>query len=115
MTLGWFSIAMDWTNAFAQAPLDAPMWIHVPRGFQAAGPGEKCLRLKKSLCGTSVAPRAWHHHLLAALLDVGFVQSVHDPCLFFKKDHVLVLHVDDACLSCPTQELIDQCVQDFRD
>jgi len=72
MTLDWQSVAMDWTNAFAQAPLDAPVWIHVPRGFSAAGDSERHLRLKKSLCGASVAPRAWFRHLLATLLDVEF-------------------------------------------
>ena len=115
MVMSWYSCSVDWTNAFAQAPLAKHIWIHVPRGFRSTLPGKACLRLKKSLYGTTIAPRAWYLHLMDTLKDMGFVPSAYDPCLMYKPDHLLVLYVDDACLSCAREQDLDAFVLSLRD
>ena len=115
MTLGWVSASMDWANAFAQAPLSNPLWIHVPRGFRSTLPLKSCLRLKKSLYGTRTAPRAWYCHLMDSLRDMEFQPSDYDPCLLYKPGHLLIVYVDDACLSVARESDLDAFVESLRE
>jgi hypothetical protein len=87
---------IDFSNAFVQAKLDQPIYIHTPRGFRSGGGPDTCLRLNKSLYGISQAPRLWFEHLKAHLLKRGFSQSRLDPCLFYSATVTLVVYVDDV-------------------
>jgi hypothetical protein len=71
MMLDWVTCSIDFSNAFVQAKLKTPVWIHLPRGFLSTRPGKTCLRLKRSQYGLSIAPRLWHEHLFTALSDMG--------------------------------------------
>ena len=97
MILGWKSCSIDFSNAFVQAKLNDPVWIHLPRGFHAESSYTKtCLKLKKSLYGLSIAPRLWYTHLFKALKECGFTPSANDPCFLMKKEMFIILYVDDA-------------------
>ena len=97
LSMDWYTCSIDFSNAFVQATLKDPIWIHLPRGFRSTRPGRTCLRLVKSLYGISRAPKLCYEHLLAALKHLGFVQSVVDPCLLLRKDAmILVCYCDDV-------------------
>ena len=96
LMLEWKTISIDFSNAFVQAKLEKPIWIHLPRGFHAGKPGRHCLKLGRSLYGLRAAPLMWWKCLSSALLDLGFKQSAHDPCFMYKPNMMLVLYVDDA-------------------
>ena len=91
LILKWETVSIDFTSAFVQAPLQQPIWIHLPRGFRDLGP-KTCLRLKRSLYGLSVAPRLWFEQLFEALLhpDFNLRQSTIDPC-FLASPHLMVV------------------------
>jgi Reverse transcriptase (RNA-dependent DNA polymerase) len=55
-TLNWDTSSIDFSNAFVQARLDSPVWIHLPRGCHSSLGTSTCLQLKKSLYGLSIAP-----------------------------------------------------------
>ena len=110
MIQDWIIICVDFSNAFVQATLKEPIWIHLPRGYQSQRPTRTCLRLKKSLYGLAIAPRLWYEHLRDALLEDGFKQSDHDICLFLKPDMIVFLYVDDCGVASPTQQAIDEFV-----
>ena len=94
VTLNWETCSIDFSSAFVQAKLDEPVWIHLPRGFRSKN-DSTCLQLKKSLYGLSVAPRLWYEHVVAALLQLGFKQSVSDQCFLYRPTIIIVLYVDD--------------------
>ena len=77
----WHTCSIDFANAFVQADLNNPLWIHLPRGFHSTLPGKTCLELRKSLYGLAEAPRLWNLHLFEAMKNLGFIQSKLDPCL----------------------------------
>jgi Reverse transcriptase (RNA-dependent DNA polymerase) len=81
---GYKTKCIDFSNAFVQAKLSTPVWIHLPRGNYQDIFGEdtegKCLELKKSLYGLSVAPKLWYLHLREQLEAKGFKPSAIDPC-----------------------------------
>ena len=118
MLLGWDTSNIDFSQAFVQAALAVPVWIHLPRGFHddSTTPGPKrCLKLLKSLYGLSEAPRLWYLHLFNALInDLGFTQSTIDPCLLLKRDMMIVIFVDDCAISYKHQKDYDGLVADLQ-
>ena len=61
---------MGWTNAFTQAKLDDPIWIHIPRGFSSKNTSFGHLCPKTSLSGTA-APMEEIDLLVAQLREHG--------------------------------------------
>jgi len=101
LTWGWTTCTCDYSSAFCHSylPEDNPVWIRIPRGYRSSMPGQTCLRLKKSLYGTTFAPRLWFDTLSEALIDYGLTQSTHDPCLFAKPGMMAAAWVDDLFLA----------------
>ena len=116
MLLKWETVSVDFSNAFIHAvlPKDKPMWIHLPRGFRSSKGGGTCLKLIKSLYGSTIAPVLWYNTLVKALKSLGFRQSGQDPCFLYKPGMMIVIYVDDAGISAANPEHIDQLVQDLR-
>ena len=94
ITLQWETCTIDFSNAFVQAKLTEPVWIHLPRGFRSEKGASTCLRLAKSLYGLTVAPRLWYKHLFQALTEEGFA-CANDACLLYRDTIMVVLYVDD--------------------
>ena len=112
--LGWTTASVDFSNAFVQAKLDKPKWMHVPRGFVSKlGPGT-CLELKKSIYGARDAPRRWSETAIEGFKTLGFKQSEFDPCLLYKKGMIVVLYVDDAGIGAKDPNDIDRLIEDLR-
>jgi hypothetical protein len=114
MTIEWVTCSIDFSNAFLQAELVDPVWIHLPRGFHSTRPGKTCLRLKKSQYGLSIAPRLWFEHLSAALTNMGLTPSTQDKCLLFKRDLMVIVYVDDVGLSAPNMRIIDEFIAELE-
>ena len=118
LIIGWSTCSIDFTNAFVQAYLKKPIWIHLPRGFTSSenNDGTKtCLRLIKSLYGVSIAPKAWYEHVCKALFSIGFVRSSFDNCVFYRPGLMLAQWVDDFCCVYQTQSHMDKFVSDLRE
>ena len=108
ITLQWNTCTIDFSNAFVQATLSDPVWIHLPRGFRSERGPDTCLQLKKSLYGLSVAPRLWYEHLSEALRDDGFLPCSNDQCLLYKATILIVMYVDDVGIAYSNQADLDK-------
>jgi Reverse transcriptase (RNA-dependent DNA polymerase) len=107
LSMGWKTIGIDFSNAFVQAELVEPVWIHLPRGFRSANTIKTCLQLKKSLYGLSVAPKLWAEKLLSTLRQLGFKSNSQDECLLYRKNIMLVVYVDDVGIAAKDKATID--------
>ena len=74
----------DITNAFTEADIDTEIYVEPPKGFTTKGKDgqTQVLRLRKALYGTKQASRLYQQLLVRRLIDIGFKQSSHDPCVF---------------------------------
>jgi hypothetical protein len=111
---GWQTSLVDYANAFVQATLDNPVWIHLPRGFVSKQPGKRCLQLVKSLYGLSASPLLCSRHLFSALKDMGFQVSKIDRCVFFKERMIVAFHVDDGLLIYQAKSDLNWFVTEFE-
>jgi hypothetical protein len=85
----------DIKNAFTEAELQETIYLAPPKGV-AVRPGH-VLRARKSLYGLKQAARDWNLLAREFLLEIGFVQSLADPCLYThaKRKIILLVYVDD--------------------
>lgn len=91
----------DVTSAFTQADIDADVYIDPPAGYpQYEG---KALKLRRSLYGTKQASRMWQLKLRSKLIEMGFSNSEHDPCLFCRRSKngimLIGVYVDDIVVA----------------
>jgi Reverse transcriptase (RNA-dependent DNA polymerase) len=108
---------IDFSNAFVQARLTAPVWIHLLCGDYSDifGPNTKgkCLELKKSLYGLSVAPKFWYLHLHKRLEAQGFKPSSIDPCLYFRHGVAIAVYFDDVVMMGKAETILNSIVKDL--
>ena len=89
----------DVTTAFLHAPLDKPVFMEIPQGFERR-PG-MILRIEKALYGLKQAPRLWNLFLMKILKVAGLqlVQSTVEKCLLYRIDStgkmIVFFWVDD--------------------
>jgi hypothetical protein len=108
---------IDFFNAFAQAsiPDGKDVYIEVLKRFAPTDGRDCVMKLKKSLYGSTTAPRLWYEKISKGLIDRGFVPSTMDPCLFISPTVLLVLYIDDCCIFARDPKDIDSLLKSFDD
>jgi hypothetical protein len=105
---------IDFTQAFPQAKLKEDIYLWFPAGFEHKN--EKwALKLKRNLYGLVQASRIWFLKLSAIYERLGFKQSKCDPCLFLRKDMIIVLYTDDCLIYARDTKDIDSFIKTLRD
>jgi hypothetical protein len=107
--LGLETKALDFVLAFPQADLDVPIYMEIPIGVSVDGVHQNkqyVLRLLKSLYGLKQASSNWYSCLKQGLEDRGFKESQGDPCVFIRKDMIILVYVDDCVLVSPSGDVI---------
>ena len=79
--------------------MNPPLYVNLPAHYKVKGRESEdlVLSLKKSLYGTTTAPKMFFDHISEGLDKQGFVPSQSDPCLFIhkKKQLMILSYVDD--------------------
>ena len=115
---GWSTASVDFKNAFTQAKLPEPIYLELPPGLEKASPDYKgkLIEVKTSLYGDRRAANLWYRKIASTLVDdLKFKGSEIDPCLFVRRDCVIVLYVDDAILMSRNDASIDKVLQELKD
>ena len=87
-SMGWIPGFADFTQAFHSGdfgdPIDRELYAEQPaEGLTNAERGQ-LLRLRKTCYGLTDGPYAWFKHIVNFICnELGYRQSVVDPCLFF--------------------------------
>ncbi len=95
-------LEMDVTTAFLNADLDSPRYMRLPDGLTLDKTKYMC-RLNKAIYGLQISLRHWYLKIEEDLLKLGLWQSVHEPCLFYKRSEngfvILTVYVDDLLVT----------------
>jgi hypothetical protein len=105
---------VDFDQAFTQADLEDNVYMHLPQGWQVDATNDWCIKLNKNLYGLVQASCSWYKTLTTVLLQLGFNQSVHDPCLLLRDDCIIVLYMDDCCIFSHNTAIIDDLITTLR-
>ena len=117
---------IDFSNAFVQATLPKPAYMGMPRGAEMIKAitsrvpdgyalEDCCMKLKKSLYGSKLAPKRWYQHLRTKLESLDCHPSKHDPCLFHGRGQsvgiTLVVYCDDLILVCKDKSKLNTLIE----
>ena len=116
---GWASRKVDYLQAFPQAKLrkDENVSMHITEGLHVDSSmswSEYVLKLNKKVYGLKQASYNWSELLKAGLLQLGFKQSIVDPCLYIKDDILCAICVDDTLLFSPNESKIDKVISKLK-
>jgi Reverse transcriptase (RNA-dependent DNA polymerase) len=94
----WEIHEIDVITAYLLGKLDEEIYMMQPEGFVKKG--MKVCRLLRSLSGLKQAARVWNQKIHACLLEIGFVNSNADPCLYIdlKRNLYITIWVDDLLI-----------------
>lgn len=109
---GWYSRQIDFVLAFPQAPIEFDMYMEIPKGVEVEGGSTKThvLKLLKNLYGLKQAARQFYLHLKKGMIELGFEVSRLDECLFYSKDVLFMVYVDDGIIYSKSEKAIDELV-----
>ena len=115
----WHTRQIDYVQAYPQAPVDRPMYMEIPNGFQIEGTGTESdsyvLEVLQNIYGQKQAGRVWNLYLVERLKEIGFTPSKHDPCVFYKGRSMYLLYTDDSILAGPDPKELDAIIQQMKD
>lgn len=83
--LRWPLYQLDVKNAFFHGDLNKEVYMSLPPRFVCKGEQQKKCRLKKSLYGLKLFPRAWFQKFSGTLLSISFRQCNSDYSVFVKR------------------------------
>ena len=115
---GWKMRQLDFVLAFPQAPSEVKLYMKLPYGYPrkpGISPKTHALELIQNVYGTKQAPRVWNEYLDEGLRELGFMPSKIDPCVYYRKNLIFVVYVDDCVLMGPSNEVINKAIQDLCD
>ena len=141
---GWYTRQVDFVLAFPQAKAECDIFMKIPRGvvvqknittkelrLKVLGISLKqdegwvdvenskyVLKLVNNLYGQKQASRVWNQQLHKGLLEIGFVQSKVEDCLYYRNKTMFLVYVDNGILAGPDrreiQEIIKQLASCFN-
>jgi hypothetical protein len=103
---------MDVVTAFLNSPLtqigNKEVLLELPPGCDELGLGS-VVKVFRALYGLKQSPREWNKTLHDDLIKQGFIQSVADPCVYYKSDQIYVaVYVDDLFICGSSDSLITE-------
>jgi len=111
VVLGLWSVQVDYTNTFIQAPISDEIYCEMPQLFEQAG---YILKLKRNVYGLHQAPLNFFLLLKEALEQHGFKQSSYDPCLFANGGIICLCYVDDCIWYARSKKEIRRIIDDLK-
>ena len=108
--------SIDFTLAFPQADVKVDIYMDLPLGCSSSdGVDNKqyVLKLIKNLYGLKDAGKTWFEHLKTGLESLGYTSSAIDPCIFYKKNCVILVYVDDCLVFADKRETADKLIEDL--
>jgi hypothetical protein len=110
---GWKTRQMDFVLAYTQAGVERDdLYMEIPKGVSIDGTDSKLyvLHMKQNLYGMKQAGRVWNKHLVAGMLELGFVQSSIDDCVLYFNKSTFLVYTDDSILMGPDDRELDHIV-----
>jgi hypothetical protein len=104
---------IDFTQDIPQAKLKEDIYLRFPAGYKHMNDGW-AIELRQNIYGLVQASINWFLKLSKIYERLGFKQSKSYPCLFLRKDMIIVLYKDDCLLYVKSTNNIDEFVKILR-
>ena len=100
---------MDFVLAYPQAEVERNIYIKLPKGFSLSGKRSNkthVLKLLKKYIWIETGA-----HLHKGLVKLGYQQSKVDPCLYYRKNTLLAVYIDDHILAVKEKQVLKRVIK----
>jgi hypothetical protein len=106
----------DVPTAYVKAGLTEVIYMRQPRGFEEGG-RSKVWRLKKALYGLKQAGREWNSEINGFLVELGFIPTREDPCVYTHPTNnlIVLVYVDDILIGYQDEREMNNLMQALRE
>lgn len=113
---------LDVTTAFLNGFLNETVYMQKPVTYKGNSDDNEVLKLKRAIYGLKQSSRAWYQRINDYLINLGYLKSKYEPCLFMKYNGnvkvIIALFVDDFFVfsNCEmaTNKLINELSCEFK-
>ena len=90
--------------------------MRLPQGYHCKGitKDTHVVKLIRNIYGQKQPGRVWNKYVDEGMKEVGFTPSDYDPCLYYKRNVVMWIYIDDCLVFSPDSKLIDKTISDLR-
>ena len=116
MILDWHTRQLDFVLAYPQAEVEGDIYMKLPKGFSLTeGRSSKThvLKLLKNIYGLKQAGKVWNDYLHKGLLELGYRQSKVDPCLYYRRNTLLAVYIDDCILAVKEESELKKAIKEI--
>jgi hypothetical protein len=110
----WYIKGIDVENAYLESTLNEDIYMYLPKDVYRFPDGQPVkVKLNKALYGLKQAGELWYKLLRDNLLKAGYVQTLHDRCVYTHYDNetgshtIVVVYVDDVIITGNHEPTID--------
>ena len=92
--------------------------MKLPKGFSLSeGRSSKThvLKLLMNIYGLKQARKVWNDHLHKGLVELGYQQSKVDPCLYYRKNTLLAVYIDDCILAIKEESELKKAIKEIAE
>ncbi|UYV78617.1 hypothetical protein LAZ67_16002180 [Cordylochernes scorpioides] len=101
----WNIFQMDVKSAYLNAPLHETVYMELPESsLNHQNSSNEVFLLKKSIYGLKQSGHEWNEKLDQILTSIGLESSIMDTCVYFSKDIILGVYVDDLLVTTSSVE-----------
>ena len=111
---GMHTKSIDFVQAYPQADVKVPIYLHTPQMVILTGGHDKVLRLRKNCYGLKDAGRTWYEHLTDGLHALGFRPLQTDNCVMTRGNTIIVIYVDDCLIFAQSDKELQQAYVDIQ-
>ncbi len=102
---------LDVETAFLNGLLREVIYMRLPIGYDENV--RKIVKLIKSIYGLKQSPRCWNERFVKELLEMKYIQSLADPCLFIREEKngersFISVFVDDLIIAAKDKKEVDE-------
>ena len=108
----WHTKSIDWILAYPHADVECDLYMKMPPGFE--DDGKHVLKIVKNIYGQKQAGRVFNQFVDEALQDLKFKPSEHDPCVYYKRNMVLMLYVDNCMIIAKYPRDVQKLIRDLE-
>ena len=89
--------------------------MELPQGIVVKGADSKqhVLKLLANIYGQKQGGRVWNAFLVEKLREIGFTPSLVDDCMFYRRDIIFIVYVDDGIFLGPSDDAISGAINEL--
>lgn len=115
--VGIFLHQIDFIQAYLQMTIETVVYMESPLGIETCHGNSRdhILKLLANLYGQKQVGRVWNGYMVEKLCSIGFEPLLVDKCVFYRRDIIFTVSMDDGIFISGDDDSITKAIQDITE